>query len=76
MHRSSGSGLPVETDRNNLIVDSGDMLARITNTLIPATTHRVVNPSGPNVSRYSMPFLCIRTPMSCCAVSRLAWAMA
>jgi isopenicillin N synthase-like dioxygenase len=24
--------------------------------LIPATTHRVVNPSGPNVSRYSMPF--------------------
>jgi isopenicillin N synthase-like dioxygenase len=51
-----GAWLPVETDRNNLIVDSGDMLARITNTLIPATTHRVVNPSGPNVSRYSMPF--------------------
>jgi len=51
-----GQWLPVETDRNNLIVDSGDMLARITNTLIPATTHRVVNPSGPNVSRYSMPF--------------------
>jgi isopenicillin N synthase-like dioxygenase len=24
--------------------------------VIPATTHRVVNPSGPNVSRYSMPF--------------------
>jgi len=51
-----GQWLAVETDRNNLIVDSGDMLARITNDVIPATTHRVVNPAGPNVSRYSMPF--------------------
>ncbi len=41
---------------NNLIVDSGDMLARMTNDVIPATTHRVVNPAGANVSRYSMPF--------------------
>jgi isopenicillin N synthase-like dioxygenase len=48
--------LPVTADRNNLIVDSGDMLARLTNDAIPATPHRVVNPSGPNVSRYSMPF--------------------
>ena len=32
------------------------MLARLTNGVIPATTHRVVNPQGPNVSRYSMPF--------------------
>lgn len=52
----NGHWLPVETDRNNLIVDSGDMLARITNDIIPATTHRVVNPRGPNTSRYSMPF--------------------
>ena len=51
-----GAWLPVTTDRNNLIIDSGDMLARLTNDVIPATTHRVVNPSGPNVSRYSMPF--------------------
>jgi isopenicillin N synthase-like dioxygenase len=51
-----GQWLPVETDKNNLIVDSGDMLARMTNDVIPATTHRVVNPKGPNVSRYSMPF--------------------
>jgi isopenicillin N synthase-like dioxygenase len=51
-----GQWLAVETDRNNLIVDSGDMLARITNEVIPATTHRVVNPAGPNLSRYSMPF--------------------
>jgi isopenicillin N synthase-like dioxygenase len=51
-----GAWLPVTTQRNNLIIDSGDMLARLTNDVIPATTHRVVNPSGPNVSRYSMPF--------------------
>ena len=51
-----GTWLPVETAPTNLIVDSGDMLARMTNGRIPATTHRVVNPAGPNVSRYSMPF--------------------
>jgi isopenicillin N synthase-like dioxygenase len=51
-----GRWLSIETGRNNLIVDSGDMMARMTNDLIPATTHRVVNPSGDNVSRYSMPF--------------------
>ncbi|MBT8471738.1 MAG: hypothetical protein KJN99_03980 [Marinicaulis sp.] len=51
-----GKWLPVETDPDNLIVDAGDMLARITNDVIPATTHRVINPEGPNVSRYSMPY--------------------
>ena len=55
-----GSWLPVETEPRNLIVDSGDMLARLTNGVIPATTHRVVNPRGANpaanLSRYSMPF--------------------
>lgn len=52
-----GSWLPVETVPQNLIVDSGDMLQRLTNGLIPSTTHRVVNPDdGPNTSRYSMPF--------------------
>ena len=51
-----GNWLPIETEPENLIVDAGDMLARITNDIIPATTHRVVNPTGPNVSRYSMPF--------------------
>lgn len=52
----SGAWLSIDTDPANLIVDAGDMLARITNGVIPATTHRVVNPDGPNVSRYSMPF--------------------
>lgn len=51
-----GEWLPVEASPDAIIVDSGDMLARITNEVIPATTHRVVNPSGVNRSRYSMPF--------------------
>lgn len=51
-----GTWPPVETAPRNLIVDSGDMLQRLTNGVIPSTTHRVVNPVGPNVSRYSMPF--------------------
>ncbi len=52
-----GSWLPVETAPRNLIVDSGDMLQRLTNGVIPSTTHRVVNPDGAqNASRYSMPF--------------------
>ncbi|HEY9235156.1 MAG TPA: 2-oxoglutarate and iron-dependent oxygenase domain-containing protein [Phenylobacterium sp.] len=51
-----GTWLPVETEPRNLIVDSGDMLQRLTNGVIPSTTHRVVNPVDPNVSRYSMPF--------------------
>lgn len=52
-----GKWLPIETDANNLIVDAGDMLARITNDVIPATTHRVVNPiDGKNDHRYSMPY--------------------
>lgn len=51
-----GEWLPVDASPDSIIVDSGDMLARITNEVIPATTHRVVNPKGPNTSRYSMPF--------------------
>lgn len=51
-----GGWIAVETEPGKLIIDSGDMMARLTNGVIPATTHRVVNPDGPNVSRYSMPF--------------------
>ena len=43
---------------NALIVDSGDMLARLTNDVIPSTTHRVVNPPGEKARQpsYSTPF--------------------
>jgi isopenicillin N synthase-like dioxygenase len=63
-----GTWLSVQTDPRNLIIDSGDMLARLSNNVIPATTHRVVNPSGPNVSRYSMPFFMhpsVETSLEC-----------
>lgn len=51
-----GEWLPVESGKGQIVVDAGDMLQRITNHVIPATTHRVVNPKGENTSRYSMPF--------------------
>ena len=52
-----GQWLNVDSEWGDLIVDAGDMLARITNDVIPATTHRVINPAdGQNKSRYSMPF--------------------
>lgn len=52
----SGKWLPVTAAKNAIIVDSGDMLARITNDVIPSTTHRVVNPPDAKTSRYSMPY--------------------
>jgi len=49
--------LPVPVAPGQIVVDSGDMLSRLTNDVIPATTHRVVNPVGPaNIDRYSLPF--------------------
>jgi len=49
--------LPVDVAPGQIVVDSGDMLSRLTNGVVPATTHRVVNPVGPaNVDRYSLPF--------------------
>ncbi|MDP4161891.1 MAG: 2-oxoglutarate and iron-dependent oxygenase domain-containing protein [Bacillota bacterium] len=51
-----GDWMPVKAEKGQIIVDAGDMLSRITNEVIPATTHRVVNPAGENSARYSMPF--------------------
>ena len=41
-----------------LVVNIGDMLARLTNDVLPSTLHRVRNPAGERAgfSRYSMPF--------------------
>jgi isopenicillin N synthase-like dioxygenase len=41
-----------------LVVNIGDMLQRLTNHVLPSTTHRVRNPEGARTahSRYSMPF--------------------
>ncbi len=52
-----GTWLDVKSDVGTLIVDAGDMLARLTNDVIPSTTHQVVNtPEAKNSPRYSMPF--------------------
>jgi isopenicillin N synthase-like dioxygenase len=53
-----GEWIPVDTLRGQIVVDSGDMLSRVTNEVIPATTHRVVNPKGKedDVERFSLPF--------------------
>jgi isopenicillin N synthase-like dioxygenase len=48
--------IAVQSLKGQLIVDAGDMLSRLTNNVIPATTHRVVNPKGENTVRYSLPF--------------------
>jgi isopenicillin N synthase-like dioxygenase len=55
--RRDGSWMPVGALPGQLVVDAGDMLSRVTNEVVPATTHRVVNPpAGANRDRYSMPF--------------------
>lgn len=43
---------------NAIVVNSGDMLQRLTNRVFPSTTHRVTNPQGAagRKSRYSVPF--------------------
>lgn len=52
-----GTWLDVDAEPDTLIVDAGDMLARITNEVIPSTTHQVINsPEAGRKSRYSMPF--------------------
>jgi isopenicillin N synthase-like dioxygenase len=53
-----GNWLPVQPREGQLAVNVGDMLQRLTNHVLPSTTHRVVNPPPERrgFSRYSMPF--------------------
>ena len=51
-----GTWLPVNSEPGQIVVDSGDMMSRITNEVIPATIHRVVNPENDSSARFSMPF--------------------
>lgn len=53
-----GRWLPVNPPPGTLVCNVGDMLQRLTNHVLPSTTHRVVNPVGERAtrSRYSMPF--------------------
>lgn len=53
-----GRWLAVNPPPNAIVCNIGDMLQRLTNNVLPSTTHRVVNPAPARrgVSRYSMPF--------------------
>lgn len=53
-----GRWLPVKPPAGAMVVNVGDMLQRLTNHVLPSTTHRVVNPPPERRGkpRYSMPF--------------------
>jgi isopenicillin N synthase-like dioxygenase len=53
-----GSWLAIKPPAGAMVVNVGDMLQRLTNHVLPSTTHRVVNPPPERRghSRYSMPF--------------------
>lgn len=54
----SGSWIPVISKGDEIVVNVGDMLQRLTNNRLKSTTHRVVNPPREKWSqpRYSIPF--------------------
>lgn len=51
-----GRWMPANAEPGEILADTGDMMSRITNGVLPATTHRVVNPPDGNTDRLSMPF--------------------
>lgn len=53
-----GNWVGVAPPKGAMVINIGDMLQRLTNHVLPSTTHRVRNPDGARAgfSRYSMPF--------------------
>ncbi|MEO8794838.1 MAG: 2-oxoglutarate and iron-dependent oxygenase domain-containing protein [Daejeonella sp.] len=53
-----GKWFPVKANAEDIVVNVGDMLQRLTNNKLKSTTHRVVNPPAElmKTSRYSVPF--------------------
>ena len=58
LDRANGRWLAIKPPEGAMVVNVGDMLQRLTNHVLPSTTHRVVNPPPERRghSRYSMPF--------------------
>jgi len=56
--RHDGTWIPITALPEQLVVNVGDMLERLTNKKLKSTIHRVVNPprSRMNLPRYSIPF--------------------
>lgn len=51
-----GTWLDVNSKPGEIVVDTGDMISRLTNDVLPSTTHRVINPTSDSSARFSMPF--------------------
>jgi len=58
IREKTGDWLDVNPPPGSVVCNIGDMLQRLTNHVLPSTTHRVVNPAPERrgVARYSMPF--------------------
>jgi isopenicillin N synthase-like dioxygenase len=58
IREKDGSWLAVDPPPGSVVCNIGDMLQRLTNHVLPSTTHRVVNPAPERrgVARYSTPF--------------------
>ncbi len=56
--RRDGEWIPITALPNQIVVNVGDMLARLTNNRLKSTIHRVVNPPKEQMrsSRFSIPF--------------------
>jgi len=82
---AQGRGLQVMTNDGNwidaiaepdeLIINMGDMMSRLTNNKLKSTLHQVVNPPKEawGSSRYSIPFLCIPLQKCHLIVCRIAF---
>ncbi|MCA9514531.1 MAG: isopenicillin N synthase family oxygenase [Myxococcales bacterium] len=57
-----GKWLPIAPIPGQLIADTGDIMLRLTNGFMPATTHRVVASKEVTRERYSMPYFVHPTP--------------
>jgi isopenicillin N synthase-like dioxygenase len=72
-----GRWLPIDAPPGAVVCNIGDMLQRLTNHVLPSTTHRVVNPPPERrgVARYSTPFFLHFEPdyeiqtLPCCITS-------
>ena len=55
---SQGNWIDAVAEKNELMINIGDMLSRHTNNVLKSTVHRVVNPNKELLkkSRYSIPF--------------------
>jgi len=58
VHRNDGKWIPITALPDQLVVNVGDMMERLTNRRLKSTVHRVVNPPREkmNTPRYSIPF--------------------